>query len=165
MKRQEKEIYLNNIISSLAKEASFFVLMHNTVKANQWILLRSSVKKSGGGIFVIKKRLAKLVFKKLNYTNVMSSDYKGNIMIITTGDNCFGVLNSVKTVIDTAPKNLSFLGGVLVKKSIKPTHLDMISKIRSEQDIYVSLVRTLMHPLVHTARILTVKTEENAAAA
>lgn len=165
MKRQEKEIYLSNIISSLAKESSFFVLMHNTVKAKQWIVLRSSVKKNGGGIFVIKKRLAQLVFKKLNYKSVMSPDYKGNIMIVTTGDNCFGVLNSVKTVIDTSPKNLSFLGGVLAKNSIKSTHLDMISKIRSEKDIYVSLVRTLMHPLVHTARILAVKTGENAAAA
>ena len=163
MKRQEKETYLKKIISSLTKESSFFVLMHNMFKAHQWLNLRSVVKKNGGGVIVIKKRLAQLVFKKLNYDHVISSEYKGHIFIVTTGKNCFGILNNIKSIIDTAPKSLSILGGVLEKSPIKAQYLEVISKMKSEKDVYVAVLRTLMHPLIQTARILSARITQNEA--
>lgn len=159
MKRQEKETYLKNIILSLAQESSFFVLMHNKFKASQWIALRTVVKKNGGGVVVIKKRLAQLVFKELNYAHIIPTEYKGHIFIVTAGDNCFGILRNVRTMIDSAPKSLSILGGVLEKSSIKAQHLEVISKMKSEKDLYISVLRTLMHPLIQTARILSAKSQ------
>lgn len=154
MQRQEKEKCVQDLLLSLKKERSLFVLSHTHFKANRWISLRQAVKKYHGSVIVVKKNLAKILFKNLNYDHLMNENQKGHIFLVTAGSDFFKVLNILKKFTETKEKNISLLGGVLEKNVLNQSQLNMVSQMNSVNDIRVALIRILLYAPMKLIRVL-----------
>ena len=163
MNRSEKEIFIADMKSRLAKAEATFLVDYQGLNVEALNQLRRELQKIGTEFQVVKNRLLKLACKGTDTESIQES-FKGPCALAITYDD---IVAPAKVLIDLSKdhKNLEIKIGQTSGKSIDPDAIKRLAELPSREQVLAqvlsamqavpaSLVRVLNGVLVNLLNVL-----------
>ena len=151
--RQEKQLLLEELKSQIAKKPSFVIMRYEKVQANSANAFRREVRKLGGDVEVMRKRV---LIKAAEAAGVPLdiSTLPGHIGLVFDGAEPFATTKAAFEFSQKTDKNVQILGGRFEGKFYNAEQVKTLSELPSKDEMRAQLLATLEAPLSQTLAVM-----------
>ncbi|MEM6648940.1 MAG: 50S ribosomal protein L10 [Pseudomonadota bacterium] len=143
--RQKKSDQVEWIGQVLNDNEVLVVMQNNGLTVAEVSVLRAQMREAGGGVKVVKNRLAKIALKDRPGGEETSALFVGPTVIAYSEDPITAPKVVTNFVKDNEEK-LSVLGGLFGEESLDANGIDRLSKMPSREEIIASIAGSLTAP-------------------
>lgn len=142
--RQQKTDQVAWIANVLNDNEVVVVMENRGLTVAQVSELRNQMREAGGGVKVVKNRLAKIALKDVPGGDDASAYFKGPTFIAYSADP----VTAPKVIVKFAKDNekIAILGGLMGETPMNATGIDNLSKMPSREELIASIVGSLTAP-------------------
>ena len=141
MNRTQKEAFVSNLAEGIDKAQALALLSFNKIDVETMTAFRLSLKKRNINVKVVKNTLAKRVFEKTPYTNVLQF-LEGPTLVAYGADPVV----TAKAVWEWAEKenfDVKVKGGAAMGQPMTEAQLKALSKLPGRNELFVSFLWAL----------------------
>lgn len=142
MNRTQKEAFVADLAGGVEKAQAFALLSFGKLDVEQMTQFRLSLSKRNIRVKVVKNTLAKRVFDKTPYTNVIPFLEGPTLLAYGEGDPVV----TAKAIMEWAEKenfNLKLKGGAAMGAPMTDTQLKALSKLPGKNELFVGFLWAL----------------------
>lgn len=150
--RKEKQLLLDQIKDEIVDASAMFMLSYQNLGPNQTFELRDEVRKAGGRMTVVKKRVFVKALEAAG-VDVGSVDMTGHLAVVYTGDDTVAPTKAVFKFGNENAKTLDILGGHFEGKAVSAGDVVAISKLPSANEMRAELLGVFEAPLAQTLAV------------
>ena len=151
--REEKEFLKLEVVEKFQQKPSFVVMQYSALSANMATDLRQSVRKSGGNVQVMRKRVLAKAAKDVG-VDFDFATLDGHIGVIFLGDDPMEVTKIVCKFSDEQGKSIQVLGGRLEGRSYSAQEVETLSKLPGKDEMRSQFLALLEAPMAQTLSVM-----------
>jgi large subunit ribosomal protein L10 len=154
--KQQKVEIVDSLSDKIAKAKSVVFAQFGALKVKEAEDLRKKLKAEKSEIYVAKKTLFNVAFKKSGLENLNVREYDGRVAAVFGYEDEVApakVLANFKKDKDKAEK-INFLGGILENKVIDAAQVTALAALPSKQELYAKLVGSINAPVSGFVNVL-----------
>ncbi len=143
--RKEKEQLVSELSSELSRQPSVAVLAFTRMTVQESTVLREQLRKMGGSMRVVKKRLLRHIAPAIGMQEV-PADLEGSVAIVWSED-LLAPAKALHEFVKEHKDASQLVGGVLQGKELTPDDVRALAVLPSEEELRGKLVATIAGPL------------------
>jgi ribosomal protein L10 len=147
MKKQEKEVIINNVLNTVSKSTGLFVIDFKKINSFKIVSLKKQLFKSNGSMVVVKNSLLFLAAKQNSNLEKISSSFQQQIALIYSFGDVFEVAGIVNEFLKDS--QVGFKVGLINDSKLNIGVFEKISKISSQKNLYARVCGVLRNPIVN----------------
>lgn len=150
--RKEKQLLLDQIKDELTFANGMFMMSYRNLGPNQTFELRDEIRKAGGQMTVVKKRVFVKALEAAG-VDVGSVDMTGHLAVVYTGDDTVSPTKAVFKFGKDNADTLNVLGGHFEGKAVSANDVVAISKLPTANEMRAELLGVFEAPLAQTLAV------------
>lgn len=162
MDRDQKQALVLKLQERIERAPALYLTDFTGLGVKEMTELRSSLKKSGAEYFVVKNRLAKLVFADSDTLPDISDSLTGPTGFVFGYEDAAGAAKAVRDFAKTHDQKPVFKLGIMENKILQPEQVERIAMLPPREELLAELAAALGAPMAALASALEAKVQETA---
>ncbi len=153
MNRKEKEVIIDNVLSTFNKCSAVFVIDFKKINVFKVIAFKKSLFQVKGSVVVVKNSLLSLAAKKNNNLDKIAFSFKEQIALVYAFDDVFKTASVVNDFLKDSD-SVYFKSGLIKDLKIESNDFNKISKVKSLSELHSQLCGMLKSSIARLVSVL-----------
>ncbi len=151
--RAEKQLLLDEIREQIDQYGSFVILSYLGLSANEAHKFRRKIRKTGGEIEMLPKRMFVIAAEKSGY-NFDLNLLTGHIGVVFAGEDPMETTKAVFEYQEDNQDRLNVIGGQIDGSVLDKNQMTELSKLPGKQELRAQFVGLLQAPMAQTLSVM-----------